>query len=150
MKTQSWSGRGQEVLDLLSHLGGMLLMRPVARIGIDQELSVRQFAIQDPYVLQREERISVARNDQYRLAQVLQSIVMTGLPAHEVADEPHHLADDGGNYLRLLTRGATCATVDISPRFVVTPFREKEITNILECVLRMKGYVEHDICRRCR
>src|SRR4051795_7260952 len=100
MKTWSWSGSGQEVLELLSYLGGMLLMRPVAGIGIDQELSVRQFAIQDPHVLEREERISVARNDQHRLVQVLQSIVMTGLPAHEVADEPHHFADDVGRYRR--------------------------------------------------
>src|ERR1700759_170482 len=100
MKTQSWSGGYQEVLDLLGHIGGMLLMRPVARIGVDQELSVRQFAIQDPHVLEREERISVARNDQHWLLQVPQFIEMTGLPAHEVADERHHFADDVGRYRR--------------------------------------------------
>lgn len=45
MTTWRCLGGRQEVLDLRSHLDGMLLMRPMACLGKDRELSVREFAI---------------------------------------------------------------------------------------------------------
>ena len=78
---------GQELLDLRGHFDGMLLMRRVACLGKDRQLCVWQFTMQDPLVLQWEERISIARNDQSRLVQVLQFCEMAGFPLHERADE---------------------------------------------------------------